>query len=283
MGRSKRARGFKARDVLDDDVLFEREIKKARLGNLITLLRSASADPGSTSCEDEEKITSLLVAIGRYHLDNPLKVDHREYWTMIEYARDLGWEVQHLDTGSGDYRSNTVAFERKEDDFSPSVYDRRLSRQLTAMREDATHSFLVITKTWSEVKQDLAKRGVSEEVLIGIVASCCLSGYPPIFVGDGYDATRLMERIARKADEDKNRMYVPRPEKPSPKEYGIALVEALPGVGRTRAKVLLKHFGSVRAIANATIDELCEVKGIGAGSAEKIRGVFNYTAMTRTS
>ena len=270
---TKRVRGFKARDVLVDDILFQREIKKARLGNLITLLRAAE---GRKLIENEKKITTLLAAIGKYHLDNPLKVDHREYWTMIEWARDLGWEVQHLDTGSGDYRSNTVAFERKEDDFSPSVYDRRLSRQLTAMREEAPFSFLVITKTWSEVKQDLAKRGVSEEVLIGIVASCCLSGYPPIFVGDGYDATRLMERIARKADEDRNRMYVPRPEKPSPKEYGIALVEALPGVGRTRAKMLLKHFGSVRTIANSTVEELCEVKGIGLGSAEKILGVFNY-------
>ena len=273
MGR--RARSFKAREVLADDTHFEKEIKKGRLGTLLSLLRVAVGSNAAV-IGSNEKIDTLLMRIAQYPLDNPLRVDHREHWTMVEWARDLGWEVSHLDTGSGDYNSKRVSFERKESDFSPSVYDRRLSRQLTAMREEAEFSFLIITRTWLEVKQDLASRGVSEEVLIGIVASCCLAGYPPIFVGDGYDATRLMQRISRKAGEDKHRIYVPKPEAPSPSEYAIALVEALPGVGRTRAKMLLKHFGSVQNIANADAEELCTIKGIGIGSAEKILSVFTY-------
>jgi len=270
---SKRARRFKAKEVLGDEKQFARELRKGRLGTLLTLLRSATGkDPLVLGADP--KVDEILQAVGQYHLDNPLRIDHREHWKMVEWARDLGWEVSHLLTGSGDYNSNRVAFERKESDFSPSVYDRRLARQLTAMREEAEFSFLVITRTWDEVKRDLSKRGVSDEVLIGIVASCCLAGYPPIFVGDGYDATRLMERIARKAGEDRNRLYVPKPEKPDPGEYAVALVEALPGVGRTRAKTLLAHFGSVRAIANASTEQLMEVKGIGKGSAERIASIF---------
>ena len=155
-----------------------------------------------------------------------------------------------------------------------SVYDRRLSRQLTAMREEAPFSFLVVTRTWADVKQDLAERGVSDEVLIGIVASCCLSGYPPVFIGSGYDAIRLMERIARKAQEDRNRIYTPRPDKPAPEEYAIALVESLPGVGRTRAKVILKHFGSIKNLVLASAEDVCKVKGIGIKTAERIISVF---------
>ena len=261
-----RRRRFRAKEVLGDETLFAREIKKGRLGNLITLLRNVGSDT--------ERENDLLVAIGKWHLDNRLIVDHREHWKMIEYARDMGWEVEHLETGSGDYRSEMVAFERKEGDLSPSVYDRRLSKQLTAMRESSEFSFLIITRTWAEVKQDLAERGVSDEVLIGIVASCCASGYPPLFIGSGYDSTRLMKRIARKVGDDRHRLYVPRPTKPNPQEYKLAMIEALPTIGRVMAKKLLKSFGSISALANADVETLCSVDGIGQKTAERILEVL---------
>lgn len=273
MGRH-RARGFKAKEILADEDAFAKQIKKGRLGNLLALLRWATkVDPLVTN--GEGRVDSLLKAIGQYHLDHPMRVDHREHWTMVEWARELGWEVSHLETGSGDYRSERVAFERKEGDFSPSVYDRRLARQLTAMREAAEFSFLVITRSWEDVKEDLAKRGVSEEVLIGIVASCCVSGYPPLFIPNGFDATRLMQRIALKADDDRHRLYVPRPSKPEPKGYAVAMIEALPGVGKVMAKKLLKHFGSVRMLTDASEEDLMQVAGIGSTLSQRILEVLN--------
>ncbi len=47
------------------------------------------------------------------------------------------------------------------------------------------------------------------------------------------------------------------------------------GVGNNRAKALLKHFGSIKKIKNATFEELCQVKSITPKTAENIKKYFN--------
>ena len=46
------------------------------------------------------------------------------------------------------------------------------------------------------------------------------------------------------------------------------------GVGETRAKALLRHFGSVKAVKAATLEELCGVKGMTRPVAENIFEFF---------
>lgn len=46
------------------------------------------------------------------------------------------------------------------------------------------------------------------------------------------------------------------------------------GVGEARAKALLRHFGSLKAIRGATVDELCAVKGVSRPAAEAIHAHF---------
>lgn len=48
-------------------------------------------------------------------------------------------------------------------------------------------------------------------------------------------------------------------------------LDDLPGIGPTRKKALLKHFGSPKRIREASVEELMEVDGISRGLAEKIR------------
>jgi len=52
------------------------------------------------------------------------------------------------------------------------------------------------------------------------------------------------------------------------------IVEMLPGSGMVMARQLLRHFGSVRRIANATEEELLELRGIGARTAKQIINVL---------
>lgn len=47
-------------------------------------------------------------------------------------------------------------------------------------------------------------------------------------------------------------------------------LDDIPGLGEVKAKALLRHFGSVKAIRNATIEELQAVSGIGPTLAEAI-------------
>lgn len=48
-------------------------------------------------------------------------------------------------------------------------------------------------------------------------------------------------------------------------------LDSIPGIGPARRKSLLKHFGSVDKIKEATIDELAAVKGMNATAAESIK------------
>lgn len=52
-------------------------------------------------------------------------------------------------------------------------------------------------------------------------------------------------------------------------------LEAIPGIGEQSKFLLLKELGSVEAIKQATIEELCSIKGIGQKTAEHIHNYFN--------
>ncbi|WP_432747331.1 excinuclease ABC subunit UvrC [Streptomyces sp. JH002] len=47
-------------------------------------------------------------------------------------------------------------------------------------------------------------------------------------------------------------------------------LDAVPGLGETRKKALLKHFGSVKRLRTASVEEICEVPGIGRKTAETV-------------
>ena len=208
-------------------------------------------------------------------LDRQRKVDHREYWLMKDYLSGLGMEIAHLHTGEGDVSSRRVSIERKEDDLLSSLFDNRRLRQLGAMREEAEFSFVVITKSWSEVKKDAAERGVSDRTLLGYIASMCAVGYPPLFIEDRYDASLLMTRIVDKIEDDVPRLFVARPSSPKAVEYRNAIVEALPKVGAKTRRRLTAVFPSISDLCNATIEELMEVEGVGKATAERIHEILH--------
>jgi excinuclease ABC subunit C len=55
-------------------------------------------------------------------------------------------------------------------------------------------------------------------------------------------------------------------------KLGMAsILDSVPGIGPTRRKALLKHFGSVDKIREASIEELAAVKGMSKGAAESIK------------
>jgi excinuclease ABC subunit C len=50
-----------------------------------------------------------------------------------------------------------------------------------------------------------------------------------------------------------------------------SLLDDVPGVGPTLRKRLLRHFGSLRAVRSATLDQLAEVRGVSAALAQRIQ------------
>ncbi|MFD7435299.1 excinuclease ABC subunit UvrC [Streptomyces sp. NPDC059861] len=55
-------------------------------------------------------------------------------------------------------------------------------------------------------------------------------------------------------------------------------LDDVPGLGETRKQALIKHFGSVKKLRSATIDQICEVPGIGRKTAETIAAALARTA-----
>jgi DNA excision repair protein ERCC-4 len=64
-----------------------------------------------------------------------------------------------------------------------------------------------------------------------------------------------------------------------PEELLVFVVSSLPGIGAKTAANLLEHFGSVRAVMNATKEQLMKVDGVGPKRAEEIHAVLT-TAYT---
>ncbi|MGC3001940.1 excinuclease ABC subunit UvrC [Streptomyces sp. G35A] len=54
------------------------------------------------------------------------------------------------------------------------------------------------------------------------------------------------------------------------KRFRAGPLDDVPGLGETRKHALIKHFGSVKRLRSATIDQICEVPGIGRKTAETI-------------
>ncbi|MGW8726550.1 excinuclease ABC subunit UvrC [Streptomyces sp. NPDC055808] len=62
------------------------------------------------------------------------------------------------------------------------------------------------------------------------------------------------------------------------KRFKAGPLDAVPGLGDTRKQALIKHFGSVKKLRSATIDEICEVPGIGRKTAETVAAALAEAA-----
>ncbi len=62
------------------------------------------------------------------------------------------------------------------------------------------------------------------------------------------------------------------------KRFRAGPLDAVPGLGETRKQALVKHFGSVKKLRSATIDQICEVPGIGRKTAETVAAFLAQAA-----
>jgi excinuclease ABC subunit C len=62
------------------------------------------------------------------------------------------------------------------------------------------------------------------------------------------------------------------------KRFRAGPLDDVPGLGEARKQTLIKHFGSVKRLRSATIDQICEVPGIGRKTAEAIAVAFAAAA-----
>ncbi len=67
------------------------------------------------------------------------------------------------------------------------------------------------------------------------------------------------------------------------KQLTTSTLEDIPGVGKKRSTLLLKHFGSIREIANASLNDLLSVQGLPKSVAGNIYEYFRNTVKEKAS
>jgi Fanconi anemia group M protein len=203
-------------------------------------------------------------------------VDHRESRSsVIRFLsqKDIIIEPQQLDVG--DYIiSSRICVERKTvDDFLNSLIDGKLFVQMKNLRTTYSRPLLLI-----EGDGLLTKRNISHNAIFGSFGSIIVDfGIPIITTHTPQETADFLAIMAHREQKEGNKAIAIRGEKTAKtiSEHQQFLIEGLPNISAVLAQRLLQHFGSIRSLANASIDDLCQIQGIGKNIAADILKIFN--------
>ena len=166
--------------------------------------------------------------------------------------------------------SDRVCIERKScADFVDSFISRDIFGQMADMSKAYSRSIMIL-----EGETIFGLRDVSPEALRSALSGITVGWGIPIIPTANVESTAAMVVTIARREQFKEKRSISVHGKrshmtlPQRQEYVVSAIGG--GVGPTMAEALLKHFGSVQAIINASIDELCDVEGIGKTTAENI-------------
>jgi ERCC4-related helicase/ERCC4-type nuclease len=203
--------------------------------------------------------------------------DQRELDSHI--ARDLstreGIETRLETLEVGDYvLSDRVVVERKSvEDFLDTLVggDRSMFEQVGAAARYYARPVVIV-----EGERLYEARNVHPNAIRGALASLAVDfGASVMQTTDEEETADLLEVIATREQETDDRTVSVHGEKggktlTEQQEY---VVGSIAEVGPITARALLEHFGSVEGVMTAEEDDLLEVEGVGAVTAERIREV----------
>ncbi len=197
-------------------------------------------------------------------------VDSRER-EMAKLLESLGLEITAINLEVGDYViSDRVAIERKTaQDFVASIIDpqRNLFRQIADLARTYDRPILILEG------RDLYTTQMNASSIRGALASVAVDYGVPIIPTEDQDETASVIALLARREMKEGREPKVHGHKTSRtlKEQQEYLISAIPSVGPTVAKNMLKHFGSVEKIMTAPLEELQEVELVGPKIAERIR------------
>lgn len=207
--------------------------------------------------------------------DIVVKVDYREKGSQV--LRELLEQNVNIDLTNlqvGDYLlSKDVVIEFKTiRDFVDSILDGRLLNQARELKQ-YSKPLIVIEGTDDMYSQ----RRIHPNAIRGMIAALTISLKIPVFqTKNARDTAGLIRVIAKREQDPNNKDFQMHSAKPmSDSEIQEYIISAIPGVGARLAPLLLKHFGSIKNIINATEKELKEVELIGPIKAKRIKELID--------
>jgi excinuclease ABC subunit C len=127
----------------------------------------------------------------------------------------------------------------------------------------------------------LAELGITDVAVVGLakrLEEVWLPGDPdPVILPRTSDALYLLQRVRDEAHRFAIRFHR---EKRS-KRLQVSALDGVPGLGQARRTALIKHFGSVKKLKQASMDEISAVPGVGRRTAEAVRTALTGEGSTR--
>ncbi len=169
----------------------------------------------------------------------------------------------------GDYQigPDTVVERKTVDDFCRSLIDGRLFRQTYRLAITVDAPILLVEGKWQNRASE-----IGDAAIRGALATLAQSFRLPILYSeDPAGSARLLLVLTRqrqRLDHATSGNCGRRPKRPHLQT--LRLLQTLPGIGRHKARQLLEHFGSIRAVIAADRQSLQEVPGIGSETATRI-------------
>ena len=193
-------------------------------------------------------------------------VDNREKNSLviselIENGIDV--EIKHLNLA--DYLiSNEIAVERKTiNDFVLSMLDKRLINQLKDLKRNYKFPLLIIEKDdHQSLYKPTGHPSIHENAVRGMMLTVTTSfGIPTILTDDYKDTALYLALLAKRQLKGKQEFSLVAKRKAyGMKDQQQIIIDSFTGIGPKTAKEILKKFHSIRAFANASVDELKQTK-----------------------
>lgn len=195
--------------------------------------------------------------------------------TIITELEAANAEIEFKTLAVGDYViSDRVCIERKTvPDFESSMMSGRLFDQLRRLRDGYEFPIVIV-----EGARDGFRLGMN--AINGAIASIYVDhGMPVLFSPTPEDTAALILSMARM--EQRDNAHGPSlkgsARARTSSQFQEYVVGNLPGIGQKLARALLLHFKSIRALANASPEEIMEVDKIGEKKAKAIHYILSRT------
>ncbi|MFD4248768.1 excinuclease ABC subunit UvrC [Amycolatopsis thermoflava] len=116
----------------------------------------------------------------------------------------------------------------------------------------------------------LAEMGITDIAVVGLakrLEEVWLPGDPdPVILPRTSEALYLLQRVRDEA----HRFAIAYHRQKRAKRVQVSALDGVPGLGQARRAALIKHFGSVKRLKEAGVDEIAQVPGVGKRTAEAI-------------
>jgi Fanconi anemia group M protein len=236
-----------------------------------TMMHKSMKAMGSIRSPLQKPVQVQQASIDEFTVQGPgITIDDRETSSkVVEVLSEMGATIRLERLAHGDYAiGDRILIERKTArDFIDTLIDRDLLGQIKEMAEAVTRPVIVI-----EGGDLYSQRDIHPNAVRGVLAALTLDlGVSLLFTRDEQDTAQMLFVLAKREESARGERKIhPHKSHRSLREEQEYIVSAFPEIGLKNARILLSHFGSVQAIANATLTELLAIKGIGEKTGQKI-------------